>query len=98
MHVTSFRCLINAKRSREQKQKPVTKVPEKRNKVFPVRDDPDRISSESDDYTMLGFPEIAHRSPLSTLKGDNVNYAEFGAIKIYVVVRHRKIFTCGRCN
>jgi acyl transferase domain-containing protein len=75
-HLTSSEHMKNAKQSHEQRQKPATKVPEKQNKKPQARKTyaTYRNSSESGDDTLCGFSEIARRSPLSTLKGDWIQY------------------------
>jgi hypothetical protein len=98
-HLTSPECMINAKQSHEQKQKPATKVPEKRSKKPQACEtcDTDRISSESDDDTLFRFSGIAHRSPLSTLKGDWIQCQQC-RVRYHgkcVAAGRRKMFACG---
>jgi hypothetical protein len=101
-HLTSSEHMKNAKQSHGRKQKPATKVPEKRNKKPQAREtcDTDRISSESDDDTLCVFFGIARRSPLSTLKGDWIQYEQcrIQYREKCVAAGRRKMFTRGKCN
>jgi hypothetical protein len=102
-HLTSPEHMKKAKQSQEQKQKPVTKLSEKRNnkpQESETSSDTDSTSSESDGDTLCGFCGIAHRSPLSTLKGDWIQCQQ---CRIWyhekcVGAGRRKMFTRGKCN
>jgi hypothetical protein len=94
--------MIKVKQSHEQKQKPATEVPEKRSKKSQARENyyTDRNCSEPDDDTLCRFSGIAHRSPLSTLKGDWIQCQQ---CRVWyheksIAAGRRKMFTCGKRN